>query len=776
MAKKPLWLSSQEDVRLAIRRRGAEIAQNMSDKELFMSGEFKDYITKLLDFILRNHKLYRLVLQYDDSPDSLTACTDGKSIYINAGNDLVRHSVLLERRFKVCMGMGFHEAAHKLFMDFTTHKKAMKALEEGKLYGNFETFGNPSWEKAYEEIKEVVATPYCKALASLYAELSNFLADGHDEAAMMKAFPGFISDCIQTMDDVQFETTPTIEEMVAERRKDYEILMAMLLEYSVFGRYKTDNAPETEKYRVAMSAMESTVSVAMEQHTLRSRWDSLNLLMLQLWEYIRDLFPKNPPQQQQQKQSSQQSSSNQQSSNGQGQNGGQQGQQSQSGGNQPSSQQSSGQQGQNGNPQGQQQSGNGQSAPQASATQQPNNGQQGQQPQSGGNQPSSQQSNGQQGQNGGQQGQQQPNNGQQGQQPQSVDSQPTPEQLSQQIREAMQSIRESMGSTPAPQNGSGNGITPDQIAQGQLDPGKGMAMGNIAQNLGEEKAAAQIQSELTQAQMDAIRNCNMPLIHQGVTIRVNNNCVPNEKAYNETFSEVKATGRKLVGEMQKLREMYQNEEIETNLPFGPIIQATQAYRPDASFFAKKNQPGEMPDMAIVICMDESGSMRGRKLELSKKTAILVEYFAHELNIPNMIVGHNASNGTVRLNIYSSFTSTVTKKERYSLASMDTSGCNRDGCVIRLCADLLAKRPERIKLMIVISDGAPNDSGYRGYEAQEDIRKVVAEYRRKGMLIYGAAIDDDKEIIEKLYGQGFLSIQNLNNLPRTLIRLIQRHMT
>ena len=147
-----------------------------------------------------------------------------------------------------------------------------------------------------------------------------------------------------------------------------------------------------------------------------------------------------------------------------------------------------------------------------------------------------------------------------------------------------------------------------------------------------------------------------------------------------------------------------------------------------------------------------------------------------LNIPNMIVGHDANSGMVELDIYSNFTSTVTEKERLSLASMDTSGCNRDGCALRLCADLLAKRPERIKLMIVISDGAPNDTGYKGFAAQEDIRTVVAEYRRKGLLIYGAAIDDDKEIIEKLYGQGFLSIQNLNNLPRTLIRLIQRHMT
>ena len=340
----------------------------------------------------------------------------------------------------------------------------------------------------------------------------------------------------------------------------------------------------------------------------------------------------------------------------------------------------------------------------------------------------------------------------------------------------MQSIRESMGSTPAPQNGSGNGITPDQIALGQLDPGKGTTMINLAQSLGEKMATAQIQAELTQAQMDALRNCNMPLIHRKTPVVVCKRRNSNEKRYKEIFDEIKDVARNLVKAMRNLLRECNDDDVQRRRSFGPIIEAENAYRPDKRFFAKRKLPDDLPDMAFCLLVDQSGSMRGKKLELARKAAILLEYFAHELNIPNMIVGHDANSGMVELDIYSNFTSTVTEKERFSLASMDTSGCNRDGCALRLCADLLAKRPERIKLMIVISDGAPNDTGYKGFAAQEDIRTVVAEYRRKGLLIYGAAIDDDKEIIEKLYGQGFLSIQNLNNLPRTLIRLIQRHMT
>ena len=77
---------------------------------------------------------------------------------------------------------------------------------------------------------------------------------------------------------------------------------------------------------------------------------------------------------------------------------------------------------------------------------------------------------------------------------------------------------------------------------------------------------------------------------------------------------------------------------------------------------------------------------------------------------------------------------------------------------------------------MISDGSPNDTGYRGEEARKDISDTVSQFRRKGMLIYGAAIDEDREIIQSIYGQGFLSIENLDLLPRTLVRLVKQQMT
>ena len=78
-------------------------------------------------------------------------------------------------------------------------------------------------------------------------------------------------------------------------------------------------------------------------------------------------------------------------------------------------------------------------------------------------------------------------------------------------------------------------------------------------------------------------------------------------------------------------------------------------------------------------------------------------------------------------------------------------------------------------MVVISDGAPNDSGYGGVEAFDDIKKTVSEFKRKGLLIYGAAIDDDRDVIQELYGKGFLSITDLKSLPKTMVRLMRQNI-
>ena len=63
----------------------------------------------------------------------------------------------------------------------------------------------------------------------------------------------------------------------------------------------------------------------------------------------------------------------------------------------------------------------------------------------------------------------------------------------------------------------------------------------------------------------------------------------------------------------------------------------------------------------------------------------------------------------------------------------------------------------------------------GTAAEEDLRGIRQEYRRKGLLFVAAAIGDDKENIERIYGDSFLDITDLNQLPVKLTQVVKRFL-
>ena len=96
-------------------------------------------------------------------------------------------------------------------------------------------------------------------------------------------------------------------------------------------------------------------------------------------------------------------------------------------------------------------------------------------------------------------------------------------------------------------------------------------------------------------------------------------------------------------------------------------------------------------------------------------------------------------------------------------------------VLHYFVEQLSRRPETVKLLILVSDGQPADTGYYGTAAEEDLRGIKQEYTRKKILFAAAAIGDDKLSIERIYGDSFLDITDLNQLPVKLTALVKRHI-
>ena len=218
---------------------------------------------------------------------------------------------------------------------------------------------------------------------------------------------------------------------------------------------------------------------------------------------------------------------------------------------------------------------------------------------------------------------------------------------------------------------------------------------------------------------------------------------------------------------------------QTGLLMGRRLDSHALHRNDGKVFYKNALPNEIPELAVGLLLDESGSMCGYdRCTYARASAIILYDFCRSLDIPIMVYGHSTSyradTNTVDLFSYAEFEG-YDNDDKYRMMDISARGSNRDGAALRFVADRLSKRPEQIKLLILVSDGQPADYGYSGSAAEEDLRGIKQEYQRKGVLLMAAAIGSDKENIERIYGDSYLDITDLTQLPVKLTNIVKRHI-
>jgi nitric oxide reductase NorD protein len=101
---------------------------------------------------------------------------------------------------------------------------------------------------------------------------------------------------------------------------------------------------------------------------------------------------------------------------------------------------------------------------------------------------------------------------------------------------------------------------------------------------------------------------------------------------------------------------------------------------------------------------------------------------------------------------------------------------RIGAALRHTAKQLEERPERHRLLLVLTDGKPNDvDHYEGRYGVEDTRKAVQEARAKGLGVFGITIDQKAQTyFPHLFGRGSFAIVNhIAQLSAALPRLYRQ---
>nr|WP_241262978.1 VWA domain-containing protein [Parahaliea mediterranea] len=131
---------------------------------------------------------------------------------------------------------------------------------------------------------------------------------------------------------------------------------------------------------------------------------------------------------------------------------------------------------------------------------------------------------------------------------------------------------------------------------------------------------------------------------------------------------------------------------------------------------------------------------------------------------------------VRINHIKTFQEQTGARVDRRIAALEPGSYTRMGPAIRHATFELAQRPNRHRLLLLISDGKPNDTDYyEGRYAIEDTRRAVLDARQQQIRVFAITIDREAgQYIPRLFGRGaYAMVRRPENLVAALPRLYRQ---
>ncbi len=183
------------------------------------------------------------------------------------------------------------------------------------------------------------------------------------------------------------------------------------------------------------------------------------------------------------------------------------------------------------------------------------------------------------------------------------------------------------------------------------------------------------------------------------------------------------------------------------------------------------------DMATLILADVSLSTEGgitqdvRIIDVIKDGLIVFSEALEKLQDKFAIYSFSSlQNKKVYFNIIKNFNDKYSDLIRGRIDSMQPQYYTRLGAAIRESAKILDKQQSANKLLLIISDGKPNDEDrYDGRYGIEDTKKAIEEVKKKGITPFCITVDlDAKEYLSYLFGRnGFAVVRDGQKLPKVI---------
>jgi hypothetical protein len=188
-------------------------------------------------------------------------------------------------------------------------------------------------------------------------------------------------------------------------------------------------------------------------------------------------------------------------------------------------------------------------------------------------------------------------------------------------------------------------------------------------------------------------------------------------------------------------------------------------------FTRKENAADPRGCAVFVLVDASGSMSGRKFNVTAAAMALLNDACSPLGVPMKIAAFTERTPNAMHYIVKEYAEKRSKLQIFDDCARITRKMaqNADGESVMWAAKDLVARSEARKILIVLSDGSPaSDNGGDCYTYTRDVIAHVSKWR--GLELYGIGVQDRS--VEKLYPEHEV-LENVGDLEHCLLRLIKR---
>lgn len=714
----------------------------ITDQEFFISRLLSHHFEDMAAAQTKRYDASRRVrvhlIWQPENPE--LAYTDNLYITINAGNPAVTEFPTRGERYQMVLGLFAHELGHCLYTDFLTQqtyrnnlsacrwypeKPKLARVQDVKNEGEF-------WEYAQEDPQNLAL------LGRVAHEISNVLEDAAMENRVLEQFPGTLGQALDFVRAWQWREMPTVtqlKEREAQGTPMFYCLLQLFLSYGKFGELKYGAEPLSEEHIQTVFELLPLLDDDLRAASGKNRWNTVNCILIRCWEHVWDYLENLKRRFEEER-----------TPDGPG-----------SVFSQLDEELST--------LVGSSTLGEGDTAPVSSETTEASLPQPEKREKThalaDGNPSGEDENSGEKLSTAGVSSESAAGNRSEKQEISPDETGRMPLMETDQVSEPL-----------------GGGIKVNRDYLPELSNTVEAEMERLLDTMAEKTVCQELEQDRLRELNQEAQSISYGDIHKGVAIRVNRMTeVPPEMVtqYNAIAGPLLAISKQLQKSLLRQLRDQQRGGKQTGLLMGRRLDAHALFRSDGKVFTKNALPSQPPEMAVGLLLDESGSMCSQdRATYARASAIILYDFCQALRVPVMVYGHSTGASGVELYSYSEF-DTIDQEDKYRLVDISARESNRDGAALRFVAERLSHRPEELKLLILVSDGQPADTGYYGTAAEEDLRGIQQEYRRKGILFVAAAIGDDKENMERIYGDSFLDITDLHQLPVKLTQVVKRFL-